>query len=182
MPLERLIIKNGLAVEGNSVVTGSVIVTQPFINASLSGSFTGSFQGNGTNVTGAKATITNMPSGTVILIYHDETESTGTNDTTVKTYTLAANTYSRIIIETEVGFENTAATDGIVTFNLVVGGVTKRTHQIEGDNTGAGDQQDKGRVLKYSEAITAGAVIDITTTAIANGTWKVDSLRVYGVI
>jgi hypothetical protein len=181
MPLERLIIENGLDVKGNGSVTGSVTVTQPFTNVSLSGSFTGSFQGNGTAVTGAKAIITNMPSGTVISLYRDEVEDTGTTATTVKTYTLPSNTYSRIIIESECGFRGFANANSNVTFNIVVGGVTKRTHTDEGDATGATDQQEKGRTLKYSEAITGGATIEITTTTVLNGTWEVDALRVYGV-
>ena len=182
MPLEKLVIENGLTTIGTGIVTGSVSTTQPFTNTNASGSFTGSFQGNGSAITGAKAIITNMPSGTVISLYRDEVEDTGTTNTTVKTYTLPSNTYSRIIIESECGFRGNVNVNSNATFNIVVGGVTKRTHTDEGDATGGGDQQEKGRTLKYSEAITTGATIEITTTAVANGTWSVDSLRVYGVL
>jgi hypothetical protein len=182
MPLLPLVIENGLTVRGNSTVTGSVTISAPLTNVQASGSFTGSFQGNGTNITGAKAIISNMPSGTVIQLYEDQTEDIGTTNTTVKSYTLAANIYSTIIIETETEFRNNANTNGIVTFNIVVGGVNKRAHNIESDATGPGDQQTMGRTLKYSEAITGGDTITITTTGTTGGTWTVNSLRVYGVL
>ena len=181
MPLEKLVIENGLTAIGTNVVTGSIAVTEA-IHGNLSGSFSGSFQGNGTNVTGATAIITNMPAGTVLLIYADEVGDSGTTATTVKTYTLPANSYSRIIIESGCGFRGNAASNSNANFNIVVGGVTKRTKTIEGDNTGGGDQQEKAALLKYSEAITAGATIEITTTTVALGTWEVDALRVYGVL
>ena len=182
MPSLPLIIENGLTSKGNSTVTGSVFFSTPITNASISGSFSGSFQGNGTQVTGVKSIITNMPAGTVISLYEDQVEDTGTNNTTVKSYTLAANSYSTIIIETETEFRNNANTNGIVTFNIVVGGVNKRAHNIEADATGAGDQMTMSRILKYSEAITSGATIEITTSGVTGGTWTIDSLRVYGVL
>jgi hypothetical protein len=175
-----LVIENGFNSEGSVSVTGSLTVTSG-ITGSFSGSFSGSFQGNGIGLTGLTTTAS-PPAGTVILINADETIVTNTINATAKTYTLASNTYSRILIETEVGFRSNANTNGIVTFNVVVGGVVKRTHNIEFDATGAGDQFESGRSLKYSEAITAGATITVTTTGTANGTWEVDSLRVFGII
>jgi hypothetical protein len=180
MPLERLIIQNGLNVDGNSVITGSITVSQPFTNASISGSFTGSFSGSGAGITGTRATITNMPAGTVELIYADEIQSTGTANATAKSYVLASNTYSRVIYETECRFRNNVNTNGIVTFNILVGAVNKRSHQIEADAVAA-VQFDQGRVLKFSEVNTAGGTVTVTTSGFANGTWTVDSLRVYGV-
>jgi len=123
----------------------------------------------------------NPVSGTIVLIYTDETETTGTTATTAKTYTLAANTYSKIMIEAEIEFINTANLNGNANFNIVVGGVTKRTLTLSGDATGTGDQFQSGGTCKYSEAITGGAVIDVTTTTVANASWVVFSLRVYGV-
>jgi pyruvate/2-oxoglutarate dehydrogenase complex dihydrolipoamide acyltransferase (E2) component len=69
-----------------------------------------------------------------------------------------------------------------VTFNILVGVVNKRSKNIRFDATGAGDVHEAGRSIKYSEAITAGGTITITTTGTVGGTWTVDSLRVYGVI
>lgn len=123
----------------------------------------------------------NPVSGTIVLINTDETETTGTTATTAKTYTLASNTYSRIMIEAEVEFVNNANLNGNANFNIVVSGVTKRTLTLSGDATGTGDQFQSGGTAKYSEAITAGAVIDITTTTVANCSWTVFALRIYGV-
>jgi hypothetical protein len=181
MPLLPLIIENGLRANGNSIVTGSVVTTLPYTNTIASGSFTGSFSGSGAGITGARATITNMPAGTMILLSANETPVTGTGNATAFTYVLAANSYSRIIIEAETRFRNTANTNGTATFNILVGAVNKRAQQIEIDNMGAANQFDVGRVIKYSEAITAGGTITVTTTGVANGSWQVDALRVYGV-
>jgi hypothetical protein len=175
-----LTIENGFNSEGNVTITGSLTTTQG-LQGIFSGSFSGSFQGDGTGLTGLTTTAS-PPAGTMILIDANETTQSGTTNTTVKSYTLAANTYSSILIETECGFRSNINTNGIVTFNIVVGGVTKRTHSLEFDATGAGDQFESGRSLKYSEAITGGATITVTTTGTANGTWEVDSLRVYGMI
>jgi hypothetical protein len=175
-----LVIENGFNSEGSVSVTGSLTVTSG-ITGSFSGSFSGSFQGDGTGLTGLTTTAS-PPAGTMILLSAAENILTGTTNTTVRSYVLAANTYSSIVIETEVGFRSNANTNGIVTFNIVVGGVVKRTHNIEFDATGAGDQFESGRTLKFSEPITAGATISITTTGIANGTYEVDSLRVYGIV
>jgi hypothetical protein len=174
------VIENGFNSEGNVTVTGSLTSTQPF-TGTFSGSFSGSFQGSGLGLTGLTTTAS-PPAGTTILISASENIVSGTTNTTAKTYTLASNTYSSILIETEVGFRSNANTNGIVTFNIVVGGVTKRTHNIEFDATGTGDQFESGRTLKYSAAIPAGATITVTTTGTANGTWEVDSLRVYGIV
>jgi hypothetical protein len=121
-------------------------------------------------------------SGAVILINTQETAQTGTTNTTAFSYVLAANSYSRIIIESECGFLGNANVTATVTFNILVGAVNKRSRNIRFDATGAGDVHEAGRTLKYSESITGGATITITTTGTSNGTWTVDSLRVYGVI
>jgi hypothetical protein len=120
--------------------------------------------------------------GTVILLSANETPVSNTTNTTAFTYVLASNVYSRIIIETECGLLTNINTDATATFNILVGAVNKRSRNITIDATGAGDQHEVGRVLKYSEAITAGGTITITTTGVVGGTWTIDSLRVYGVI
>ena len=175
-----LVIENGFDSKGNVVISGSLTSTQG-LEGIFSGSFSGSFQGDGTGLTGLTTTAS-PPAGTVILLSADETVVSGITNTTVKSYTLAANSYSSILIETECGFRSNANSNGIVTFNIIVGGVTKRSHNLEFDATGTGDQFEAGRSLKYSEPITGGATIEITTTGRANGTWEVDSLRVYGIV
>ena len=107
----------------------------------------------------------------------NETPVTNTTNTTAFTYVLASNVYSRIIIETECGFSSTA-NNATVTFNILVGATNKRSRLIRHNSSGS----EAGRTLKYSEAITAGGTITVTTTGTNNGTWTIDSLRVYGVI
>jgi hypothetical protein len=182
MPLLPLNIQNGLTSKGKSEVTGSITTTLGYKKVIASGSFNGPFKGDGSGITGAKRIITNMPSGTVILLSSNETPATGTGNATAFTYVLAANSYSRIIIEAETRFRNNANTNGIATFNILVGAVNKRAQQIEIDNMGAANQFDMGRVIKYSEAITAGGTITVTTSGVSNGSWQVDALRVYGVL
>jgi hypothetical protein len=97
-------------------------------------------------------------------------------------YSLAANAYSKIIIESECSIATGLNENCRVTFNLVVNGVTKRSKVLRIDATGPLDAHEVGRTLKYSEAITGGGVITITTTNSLGGSWTVDSLRVYGVI
>jgi hypothetical protein len=121
-------------------------------------------------------------SGTVMLLSANEISVSGSSNTTAFTYSLASNAYSRIIIESECGLFTNANVNASVTFNIIVGGVTKRSKIIRIDNTDFPDQHNVGRSLKYSESITSGALIAITTTSSAGGTWTVDSLRVYGVI
>ena len=137
-----------------------------------------------TNNTGGTFNVTGFSvSGTLILLDAQETQTTGTaNQTGIFTYTVASNTYSRIMVESEVGFRSNANANGLTTFVLEYGGVTKRDALIEFDATGAGDQHAAGYTLKYSEAFTGGGVVRINTTGVANGTWTVESFRVYGII
>lgn len=121
-------------------------------------------------------------SGTVMLLSAVETPVTNTTNTTVFTYSLAANAYSRIIIESECGLFTNVNTNASVTFNILVGILVKRSKIVRIDATGSPDQHNVGRSLKYSEQITGGSTITLTTTNSIGGTWTVDSLRVYGVI
>ena len=122
-------------------------------------------------------------SGTLVLLSANETPvSNSSTNATPFTYTLGSNVYSRILIESECGLFTNANTNATVTFNIIVGGVAKRSKIVRIDATGALKQYNVGRSLKYSEQITGGAVIQITTTSSTGGTWTVDSLRVYGVI
>ena len=121
-------------------------------------------------------------SGTLVLLSANETPVSNTSNATPFTYTLGSNVYSRILIESECGLFTNANTNATVTFNIIVGGVAKRSKIVRIDATGALKQYNVGRSLKYSEQITGGAIIQITTTSSTGGTWTVDSLRVYGVI
>jgi hypothetical protein len=121
-------------------------------------------------------------SGTVVLLYTDEVNSPGGTPFTVKTYTLAANTYSRIIIESECEYRQGVNLNSTVDFAIYVGGTVKRIIECVASPTGAGDYIRFGVPIKYSEAITAGAVIELRTENVTNATFNVCSLRVYGVV
>jgi hypothetical protein len=168
--------------EGTGLFTGGTINNPTEFTAGLTANTIsgGTIYGDGSNITN----VSSSPlSGTIVLIDTDETETTGTgNNGAIKTYTLGSNTYSRIMIESECGFRSNANTNGIVTFNIEINNVVVRNALIEFDATGAGDQHAAGYTLKYSQPLTAGGTIDISTTSVANGTWTVESLRIYGVI
>ena len=111
----------------------------------------------------------------------DETIGTGGTNTTVKTYVLASNTYSRIIIESECEFQQNVNLNASCNFCIYVGATVKRIVECFASATGAGDYMRDGIACKYSESITAGATITIRTENTVNATFQVNSLRVYGV-
>jgi len=202
----EFVIKNGFISQDNSSIIGTLTATT--ITAStISG---GTLYGDGSNLTGigggsftggtvtgptvftngltantiSATTYQNLPiSGALILLSTQETQITGTaNSTGIFSYTVASNTYSRIMVESEVGWRGNANLNTNVTFELQYGGVTKRDALIEFDATGAGDQFAAGYTLKYSESFTGGGVVRINTTGVLQGTWTVESFRVYGII
>jgi hypothetical protein len=122
------------------------------------------------------------PSGSTVLLYADETNAGGGTAFTVKTYTLAANTYSRIIVESECEFFSGTNLLSTCDFAVYIGGTVKRIIENVNSATGAGDYIRSGIAIKYSEAVTAGAVIDLRSQNVSNATFNVCSLRVYGVI
>lgn len=163
------------------------------IKASASRYIDPAVMGSGTLITtkylrgdGTWQTVTATPAaGTVILIHRNETGASGTTtNTSAVTYTLAANTYSFIIAECEIGFVGVAATDCEATFNLTFnGGATKGDYALRQGNSGAGDQWKLLGRYSYSGVFTAGGAITMSVTAtLGTGTWSVKSLRVYGVI
>lgn len=139
---------------------------------------------NGSSVLGSgNLTVTaSAASGTNILILADESDVSGSTNSTVKTYVLAANTYSRIIIESECEFQSGANVLSTCDFAIYVNGTQKRVVENLNSATGAGDFVRSGIAIKYSEAITAGATITLRTQNVSNASWNVCSLRVYGII
>lgn len=139
---------------------------------------------NGASVLGSgNLTVTaNAPAGTMILIDANEVNDNGGTAFTVKSYTLSANTYSRIIIESEAEFFSGQNILSTCDFAIYVGGVVKRIVENVNSATGAGDYIRTGIAIKYSEAITAGALIELRTQNVSNATFVVNSLRIYGVI
>lgn len=128
------------------------------------------------------AVTANAPAGTVILLDSNETDVSGTTNSTVKTYVLAANTYSKIIIEGECEFISASNVLSTCDFSIFVGATQKRVIENLNSATGAGDFVRSGISIKYSEAITVGDTITLRTQNVSNATWNVCSLRIYGVI
>jgi len=137
-----------------------------------------------TDDAGTDFKLTQGEAGTVILLSADETDVTGTLSTAdIKTYSLAANSYNKIIIEAEVSLQGVADESDAVTFVLMIGSDSKEVIPLRQDATGAGDSWILGTSIKYSQAQTAAATISITAGVTAGaGVWAVRSLRVYGVI
>lgn len=135
-----------------------------------------------TGATGANAV---LPSGLVILLDAQETETTGNaNASLIKSFVVPANSYSSIIVESEVGFRSNANLNGQCVFQLLYDAVIVRGANIEFDATGAGDQHAAGYTLKFSDVYTSGGTVSIRvqTVGAINGIWTVESFRVYGVI
>ena len=126
--------------------------------------------------------VSTIQSGTVVLINADETDVSNTTNSTVKSYVLAANTYSRIVIESECEFQSGTNILSTCDFAIYVGATQKRVVENLNSPTGLGDFVRSGIAIKYSEAITAGATITLRTQNVSNATWNVCSLRIYGII
>ena len=133
-----------------------------------------------------KITVQNLRKcpGMVVLINADETEVTGAaSNGAVKTYSLAVNTYAKIIIEAEVALDAGVHKENEVQFNIEIGDVVKRSLNLRASDTGPNDNIKIGGALKYSQQQKTAATIDIAVDVISNtGTWRVKSLRVYGVV
>ena len=137
-----------------------------------------------------------VPSGTLILLYNDEVDSSETNTSTVevekKSWTLPANSYSKIIIESEVRdrVEQDASTKCDFTWRIKVGGVTAKTfiNRIIASSTTSIDSG--GREVIPVKTIVAGGQTGNTAISLtgqmslsnANTGILAHSLRVYGVI
>ena len=126
--------------------------------------------------------------GTLVLINADETQSSATvpnADTAVKTYTLAANTYTSIIAEAE-GYvqESLTTTNQNVNIKIKFAGAQNGQTMIfnpQALTTGAKTPFP----VKASGAFTAGGTVTVTigaAAADANTTVFLNSLRVYGVV
>ncbi|MBI5700469.1 hypothetical protein HZC34_01315 [Candidatus Saganbacteria bacterium] len=135
-------------------------------------------------ITGGKIAAARLPAGTIILINTDETDTNGTTATNpIKSYVVAANSYSNILVEAEIGLVQSGNNDGNWNFIIDYAGTAKETIPIRGKGNNAGDSHSLSGSIKYSEALTGGGTVKIYNTATtANGTWHVRSFRVYGII
>ena len=151
-------------------------------DALISGSNIKTVNGSSLLGSGNLTVSASLPTGTVILLNTDEVNSNGGTAFTVKSYALASNTYSRIVIESECEFYSGTNILSTCDFAIYVGGVVKRIVENVNSATGAGDYVRTGIAIKYSEAITAGATIELRTQNVSNASFVVNSLRIYGII
>lgn len=123
-------------------------------------------------------------SGIVVLLSADETETAGGATEQSKTYSLAVNTYARIIVEFDweiagagnTMFEWTLATE-------IPQGSVIHDSNLRGDATGTGDIFKYAGSYKASKQQTASATLKVRLTPVTAGstTAKILSMRVYGV-
>ena len=124
------------------------------------------------------------PTGTVVLLSADETGASGTaSNLAAKSYNLAANTYSLIIIRAEVGLSTAVNAENNVRFEVKVGGVIKTSTRLWFPATGASDRFQVTGPLTWSESIQVATVISIGVTVVTGvGFWFIENLYVYGVL
>ncbi len=125
--------------------------------------------------------------GAVALVNADETQANATvpnADTVLKTYTLAANTYSKIIAEAEgYGTFGALSTNQVISLKVKFAGAQVGiTMKLD---AALGAASNIPFSLKASAAFAGGGAVDITQSAPAadaNTTMFLNSLRVYGVV
>ena len=135
-------------------------------------------------LTAGKLPQSNLPSGTMILLNTDETDYSGAAASAgVVSYVLAANTYSKILVEAEISVAQSGSDDANWSFVMKYGGNAKQTTPLRGQGTFIGGSHSIGAVIKYSESFSAGGTILIDVNALsAKGTWYIRGFRVYGII
>ena len=132
------------------------------------------------------SSVTAKVTGTVNLVNADETQASATvpnADTTLKTYTLAANTYATIIVEAE-GYGQFGATSTNQTVNIKVKFAGTQKGQTMALDAALAASAKVPFPIKASGAFTAGGTVTVTigaAAADANTTIFLNSLRVYGV-
>ncbi len=154
---------------------------------------------NASNITsGQIPSVLRLPAGTVILLSANETDSsettTSTTETTLMTYNLPANSYSKIIVEAEVQgrINSDAILRSTFTWRFYEGVTTQKTFiwKLTSDAGGtAGDpnSQRQSATLKASFAGGQGSTTTLSITgqmgtSNANIGMLAHSFRVYGVI
>lgn len=122
--------------------------------------------------------------GALILLSNSEADVTGVATTaSVKSFVVVANIYSQIMVEVEIGLDQSGNNNAEWTFDIQYAAVTKGTSNLKLRGNNVGQEHKVLGVLKYSELMTAGGTVQINVTAVTvNGTWRVNSLRVYGII
>ncbi|MFA5794835.1 MAG: hypothetical protein WC980_07200 [Candidatus Brocadiia bacterium] len=166
-------------------------------NTALQGSERNSANGVAPLDASSRLPIANLPTGTIVLLYYDEADSTETSnstvETTVKSWSLPANTYSRIIIEAEVQGRRFADAVGNcdLTWRFKEGATTRKTliWRNGGDNSGSAAEPFNTRQSATLKTSFAGGQGSATTLSITGQMSVADtalymmahSIRVYGV-
>lgn len=181
----------------STVATG----TQPYactsttLNTNLNAGLVGSISANAIATANtlypldstARYTIGVLPLGTVISIYENDVlvtgDRTGTGVDVIRSYSLAANTYSKI----RVRAGGNLATDGNTLLNCTihVNGVGANSDVVNYriDATGAGDIHDPGWSIEYSAVQTASSTINIVLTWVAGIVhWRCTWFVIEGII
>lgn len=102
--------------------------------------------------------------------FDDASASQGANGTenTIKTYTLPANTFRKILVLVtgRISFPASLQTAGSFTINLKFGGVTKKsqTHNYPDWATGHAGTLTVGWAMIYAQAQTTSVAIDVTVS------------------
>jgi hypothetical protein len=150
------------------------------------------FNVNANNLTSGTVPNARLPTGTVILLYADEVDTaettTSTAETTLKNYSLPANSYSTIIVEAEVQARNdrNQAASPTFTWRFETTAATKKTFTWKVLSTAtAGVSNRQSATIKTSFVQTGATTLSITgqmgTSNSAIG-MLAHSFRVYGVI
>jgi len=127
----------------------------------------------------------NAPSGTVILLSADDNEGAGGSTEQVKTYSLATNTWARIIVEFDwelVGATN-ASWEWTIAIEIPQASVVHDSN-IRADATGTGDIHKKAGSYRASKVQTASGTLRVRMTPVTAGgaTARILSMRVYGIL
>jgi hypothetical protein len=140
--------------------------------------------GSGTFLRGDGSWNTPVPSGSTVLLYADESEATGTSDSSAaKTYTVPANSYSYILAEAEVVVESYDGSQSTATFKCMYNGTQEKTMVLSQKGNGSGDINIAGATLKHSKILQSNSAIsiDVSFNSTGNGRWRIKGFRIYGV-
>jgi hypothetical protein len=171
MASSGLLAQNGIMIGGGTGAPPSTIATAN----------NGVVVTNGSGVPSVDPQIkqSNLPTGTVLLIYWDENDfGDQWSSSSAKTTMLPANTYSRIIIESEVSLRTTNHDEADWLFDLEVDGDIEESIRLVLNREGAISGSIKTSLVQNS----AVPVTIVVTQNVRRGTWTVKSLRIYGVI
>lgn len=139
-----------------------------------------------TKITSDKLTADRLPAGAMVLLSADEADASGSaTNATAKTYSLGANSYSKIVAEAEVAIVSQSATAVAVTVDLKIDGSNIDDTVTEAHPSGgSGVVWRSAWNVKASKAQTSAATVTVAVTVgtLGTGTWYVRSLRVWGVV